>query len=194
MRQFSVVSPVDGEVYIERPYAAHADIDAALDRAEAIAPQWRNWSVERRAELVNRAVDAFIARKQEISEELTWQMGRPIRFGPGEVGGFEERARYMASIAADALAPVTPAQKSGFNRFIRREPIGQVFVIAPWNYPYLTAVNAVVPALLAGNTVISSTPRRRRCAPSASCRPLPKPGCRMACSSTCISITPIPSA
>jgi acyl-CoA reductase-like NAD-dependent aldehyde dehydrogenase len=81
-------------------------------------------------------------------------MGRPIGQSPGEVRGFEERARYMTSIAAISLADIDPGPKQGFRRFIRREPLGVVLVLAPWNYPYLTSVNAVVPALLAGNAVV----------------------------------------
>ena len=154
MKSFSVISPVDGEVYIERPYATPAAIAGALERAAAATGDWRASPIVDRVDLVNRAVDIFVARGDEIAEELTWQMGRPIRFAPAEVAGFEERARHMASIAESSLAPVVPGPKAGFTRFIRREPVGQVFVIAPWNYPYLTAVNAVVPALLAGNTVI----------------------------------------
>ena len=154
MKIFAVKSPVDGETYIERPYADHGDIDAALARAAAAGGAWRATSIADRAAIVEQAVDRFVARKAELAEELTWQMGRPIRFGPGEIAGFEERARYMAAIAPEALAPVTPSPKAGFTRYIRREPLGQVFVIAPWNYPYLTSVNAVVPALLAGNTVL----------------------------------------
>ena len=81
-------------------------------------------------------------------------MGRPIRHAPGEVRGFEERARYMLGVAATALAPVEPGEKAGFKRQIKRVPLGIVVVVAPWNYPYLTAVNAVLPALIAGNTVV----------------------------------------
>jgi acyl-CoA reductase-like NAD-dependent aldehyde dehydrogenase len=99
-------------------------------------------------------VDAFVAKRDEIAAEITWQMGRPIRFTPGEVRGFEERARHMIAIAPAALADVEAGPKPGFSRFVRRVPLGVVLVIAPWNYPYLTAVNAVVPALMAGNAVI----------------------------------------
>jgi len=81
-------------------------------------------------------------------------MGRPISQAPGEVGGFEERARYMIEIADTALADLKPEQKDGFTRYIKREPLGVVFVVAPWNFPYLTSVNAIMPALLAGNAVI----------------------------------------
>jgi acyl-CoA reductase-like NAD-dependent aldehyde dehydrogenase len=97
---------------------------------------------------------AFEARGPAIAAELTRQMGRPIAHSPGEVRGFAERARHMLAIAEAALEEVVPAPKAGFLRFVRREPLGVVLVLAPWNYPYLTAVNAVVPALLAGNTVI----------------------------------------
>jgi acyl-CoA reductase-like NAD-dependent aldehyde dehydrogenase len=81
-------------------------------------------------------------------------MGRPIRHTPGEVRGFEERARYMLSLAPEALAALRPGLKPGFERQIKRVPLGVIAVVAPWNYPYLTAVNAVLPALIAGNAVV----------------------------------------
>ncbi|HFD17013.1 MAG TPA: aldehyde dehydrogenase family protein, partial [Rhodospirillales bacterium] len=148
------ISPVDGRVYVERELADAGRVEAALAKAEKVAPEWRRTPVEKRIELLSRAVDLFVARKAEIAEEITWQMGRPIRHAPLEVGGFEERARYMLEIAPAALADVEVGEKPGFVRFIRREPLGLVFVMAPWNYPYLTAVNAIWPALVAGNTVL----------------------------------------
>jgi acyl-CoA reductase-like NAD-dependent aldehyde dehydrogenase len=99
-------------------------------------------------------VGAFVAKKADIAEEISWQMGRPVGQSPGEVGGFEERARYMIEAAPKALADVEVGPKEGFTRFIRRDPLGVVFVVAPWNFPYLTAVNSIVPALMAGNAVI----------------------------------------
>jgi acyl-CoA reductase-like NAD-dependent aldehyde dehydrogenase len=96
----------------------------------------------------------MLAMKDEIVPELAWQMGRPVRYGAGELRGFEERARYMIGIAEKALAPIVPEAKEGFTRYIKREPLGVVFTIAPWNYPYLTAVNSIIPAIMAGNTVV----------------------------------------
>ena len=96
----------------------------------------------------------MLAMADEIVPELAWQMGRPGRYGRGELGGFEARARHMIEVAPTALADHVPSPLDGFRRFIRREPLGTVFVIAPWNYPYLTAVNSVIPALMAGNAVI----------------------------------------
>ena len=104
--------------------------------------------------ILDRFCDAFESHRDAIAEELTWQMGRPIRYAPSEVRGSLERARHMIAIAPEALADIDVGPKAGFHRFIRREPLGVVFVVAPWNYPYLTAVNSVVPALMAGNAVV----------------------------------------
>jgi acyl-CoA reductase-like NAD-dependent aldehyde dehydrogenase len=149
-----VISPVDGQVYVERAVAGEVEIAGALDRARRAQEAWREVPVAERAVVLARAVDAFVARRDEIARELTWQIGRPIRYTPNEVNGFEERARYMIEVAEQALADLQVGDKPGFTRFIRKVPLGVAFVIAPWNYPYLTAVNGVVPALLAGNTVI----------------------------------------
>jgi acyl-CoA reductase-like NAD-dependent aldehyde dehydrogenase len=149
-----VISPVDGTLVVERSLASEREIEQALVRARDAQRSWRAVPVGERAALLGRAVDAFVARKAEIAAEITRQMGRPIRFAPSEVGGFEERARYMIGVAESALTDVEVGAKPGFTRFIRHVPLGTVLVIAPWNYPYLTAVNAVVPALMAGNAVI----------------------------------------
>ena len=154
MAKIQCISPVDGSVYVERQTASAEQIQQTLDVALAAQKQWKNTPIAQRQALCSKAVDAFVARKAEIAEELTWQMGRPISQAPGEVGGFEERARYMITIADTALAEVKPEAKDGFARYIKREPLGVVFVIAPWNFPYMTAVNAIMPAILSGNTVI----------------------------------------
>jgi acyl-CoA reductase-like NAD-dependent aldehyde dehydrogenase len=148
------LSPVDGRVLAEREAASEALVAAALAAARVAQREWRRLAIAERARFCLAAVDAMLAMRDEIPAELAWQMGRPIRYGAGELRGFEERARHMIAIAADALAPVDPGPKTGFRRWIAREPLGVVMVIAPWNYPYLTAVNSVVPALMAGNAVI----------------------------------------
>jgi len=148
------VSPVDGAVYAQRAYAAPDEIDKALSAAAGAAREWRAATITRRAQLCTALVDAFVAERTRHAEELAWQMGRPIRYGPGEVGGFEERARSMIGLAETALADIELPEKPGFRRFIRRDPLGVVLTVAPWNYPYLTSVNSVIPALMAGNAVI----------------------------------------
>jgi acyl-CoA reductase-like NAD-dependent aldehyde dehydrogenase len=153
-QEIITISPIDGSIAARRPCATPGQIQAALDRAKAAQRTWKSTPLALRSALVTRAVDALVANKEAVARELTRQMGRPIRYAAGEVGGFEARARHMISIAQPALADVVPAPIDGFNRFIRREAVGVVLVIAPWNYPLLTAVNAIVPALLAGNVVL----------------------------------------
>jgi acyl-CoA reductase-like NAD-dependent aldehyde dehydrogenase len=148
------ISPVDGRIYVERPLETAAGIDRALDCAQAAQLAWATMPLATRCEMLGKAVDAFVAKADDIATEITWQMGRPRRHTPGEVRGFEERARYMIGAAPEALTAVQPGVKAGFQRCIKRVPLGIVVVVAPWNYPYLTAVNAVLPALIAGNAVV----------------------------------------
>ncbi|MBM3792465.1 MAG: aldehyde dehydrogenase family protein [Acidobacteria bacterium] len=149
------ISPVDGSVYAERPLADGAEIDEALNRAVAAQREWRQVSLAERIAIVTRFVEKMEANAGEYGTQLAWQMGRPIRYAPFEIRrGFAERARYMMSVAAASRADIDAEPKSGFHRFIRHEPVGVVFIVAPWNYPYLTAVNALVPALVAGNAVV----------------------------------------
>ncbi len=148
------ISPVDGRVYVERPLGSAREIGQTLATAVKAQRGWQQLGVAGRCALLSRAVDAFVAHRDAIATEITWQMGRPISQTPGEVRGFEERSRYMLSIAPEALAPIEPARTAGFERWLVRAPLGLVAVVAPWNYPYLTAVNAVIPALAAGNVVV----------------------------------------
>ncbi|MGE0213025.1 MAG: aldehyde dehydrogenase family protein, partial [Parvibaculaceae bacterium] len=148
------ISPVDGSVYAERRIARKKEVAETFRRARAAQAEWRKRPISERARYCSAAVDAMLAMKDEIVPELAWQMGRPVRYGAGELRGFEERARYMIALAGEALKPFDPGEKQGFRRAVTREPLGVVFTIAPWNYPYLTAVNSIVPALMAGNAVV----------------------------------------
>jgi acyl-CoA reductase-like NAD-dependent aldehyde dehydrogenase len=154
MADIVCVSPVDGREVARKKTAAAAEIESAIAAARKAQAEWARVGVAERAKLCSAAVDAMLAMRGEIAPELSWQMGRPIKYAGGELGGFEERARHMIAIADEALAPVIPAAKDGFKRYVRRDPAGIVLTVAPWNYPYLTAVNSVIPALMAGNAVI----------------------------------------
>ena len=149
------ISPIDGRVYVERPFATDPQIEAALAQAVTAQKSWKKVPLPERIATCLRMVDWCVTRADPLGEELTRQMGRPLAYTPNEIRrGFQERARYMCSIAEQSLEQVEVGAKDGFKRFIRREPLGVVFVVAPWNYPWLTSVNAVVPALLAGNSVV----------------------------------------
>jgi acyl-CoA reductase-like NAD-dependent aldehyde dehydrogenase len=126
---------------------------AAVSRARKAQKDWARRPLEDRVQLVLKGVARLNEMVAEVVPELAHMMGRPVRYG-GEFKGFNERSNYVASIAADALAPLVIEESGNFERRIEREAHGVVFVIAPWNYPYMTAINTVAPALMAGNTVV----------------------------------------
>jgi acyl-CoA reductase-like NAD-dependent aldehyde dehydrogenase len=149
------ISPVDGSIYAERRLATSREIENTLAKAVTSQAPWKRVPIAERAAACKRMLDWLLERADEIGEELTWQIGRPIVYSPNELRkGFQERVNYMAGIAERELADIELEQKENFRRFIRREPVGVVLVLAPWNYPWLASVNAVVPAILAGNSVI----------------------------------------
>ena len=147
------ISPVDGSVFAEREVLSRADAFAAAERARAAQASWAARPLQERIKLVMAGVAAVGAMNDEIVPELARMMGRPVRYG-GEFGGFNERASHMAKIAEESLADIEVGEDEVFTRYIKRLPHGVVFVVAPWNYPYMTAINTVAPALIAGNAVV----------------------------------------
>jgi acyl-CoA reductase-like NAD-dependent aldehyde dehydrogenase len=155
MAKQTTISPINGSVYVERELATPQQIETALDKASKAQLEWRQLSIRERADYCTRMVEHMISKVDDIAKELSWQMGRPIKYTPFEIKrGFAERSSYMISVAEKALADIEVEPKEGFTRFIRREALGVVFTVAPWNYPYLTSVNSIIPALMAGNTVL----------------------------------------
>ncbi|WP_420405666.1 aldehyde dehydrogenase family protein [Nisaea sp.] len=151
-KMLQCISPIDGSVFAERPVLG---LDKAREILAAAREAQRSWVVRplsERVALVRDGVARLGEMQAEMVPELAHMMGRPVRYG-GEFGGTEERASYMADIAETALAPIVVEDSDKFERRILREPHGLVFVIAPWNYPYMTAINTVAPALIAGNAV-----------------------------------------
>ncbi|MGI9356334.1 MAG: aldehyde dehydrogenase family protein, partial [Rhizobiaceae bacterium] len=152
MATLTCTSPIDGTEYATRETHTVDTVRAMLAEAREAQRSWVKQNISERASIVMKAIDALETVNDEIVIEIAKQMGRPVRYG-GEIGGVRERAAYMAQIADESLAPITIEESDSFHRFIVREPVGNVFVVAPWNYPYLTAVNSIAPALIAGNSV-----------------------------------------
>jgi len=147
------ISPIDGSVYAERPTLSLSDASDAVSRAKSAQTAWATRPLKERIALVEAGVANVGAINEDIVPEIAWQMGRPIRYG-GEFGGFNERATHMAKIAEESLTPIEVEDSDAFRRLIKRVPHGVVLVVAPWNYPYMTAINTVAPALIAGNAVV----------------------------------------
>lgn len=150
----NTLSPADGSVVATVTLATPEVIQDTLDSASKAQKEWKLTPLAKRQKYCTRAIDALLSHKDMIATELSWMMGRPIQHSGSELRGVEERARYMIKHCEQALAPVELPNKSGFTRYITREPLGTILVISPWNYPYLTAINSIIPALLAGNSVI----------------------------------------
>lgn len=147
------ISPIDGSVFAEREALAITSARQAAQRARVAQAEWATRPLQQRIDLVMAGIAAVGAMDDDIVPELAQMMGRPVRYG-GEFSGFEERGHHMAAIASEALADITVGEDATLKRYIKRVPHGVVLVVAPWNYPYMTAINCVAPALIAGNTVL----------------------------------------
>lgn len=153
MKPIQLKSPVDGRIHAERVPLSPEAAAQAVARAKAAQGAWAARPLAERIAVVKAGIAALNAMKDRMVDGLAWQMGRPTRYG-GEFGGVNERADYMAGIAEATLAPQVVEDSARFRRMLARNPVGVVFVIAPWNYPYLTATNTIVPALIVGNSVV----------------------------------------
>lgn len=165
LEKTQIVSPVNGRIIAKRSLADSPKIAAALNHAVKAQRLWQTTTLKERSNFCLGAIEYIVSHRDDFSKEITFQMGRPIQYSPGEINGLAERGRYMIDIAQKALTGIKLPEKSGLTRFIHRTPLGTVFVIAPWNYPYLTAINTIIPALMAGNTVIlKHSPQTLLCA------------------------------
>ena len=147
------ITPIDNTIYVEREYHS-TKIEQTIDNSIKAQKEWANLNVNERVKLLKNFVEDFLSKGDVVGEELTRQIGRPISQAAGELNGFKERADYMLSIAETKLSNINVSKDNNFKSFIKRRALGIVFVIAPWNYPYLVAVNSIIPAMASGNTVI----------------------------------------
>tara|TARA_B100000029_G_scaffold514990_1_gene619966 strand:+ start:29 stop:1414 length:1386 start_codon:yes stop_codon:yes gene_type:complete len=148
------ITPIDNSVYVERQYASNEEIENSLILSKKAFNLWNNTPLSERKTIITTFVKNFLSNNEQIEEELCRQMGRPISQCSGEMRGFEERALYMIEKSDLALNNVISKKDNEFDNFISKEPLGTIFIIAPWNYPYNTSVNSIVPSLLSGNCAI----------------------------------------
>ena len=157
------ITPIDNSVYLERPLSTQNDIINVIENSKKSFQSWKSNSIDDRIKIINKFIDNLIALKPEVSKEICWQIGRPISQCGNELRGFEERSRHMVEIAKESLRDIPATKNDEFDNYIYKSPLGVIFVMAPWNYPIITATNTIVPALLAGNTIVikhsSQTPR-----------------------------------
>jgi len=157
------ITPIDNSVYLERSLSTQTEIDNIIENSKKSFQSWKRTSIDDRIKIINKFIDNLIALKPEVSKEICWQIGRPISQCGNEIRGFEERSRHMVEIAKESLRDIPATKSDELDNYIYKSPLGVIFVMAPWNYPIITATNTIVPALLAGNTLVlkhsSQTPR-----------------------------------
>lgn len=164
MATLHVDNPFTGDTACSVDLADDARVNRVLDQARTAAREAKQSTIAERQALCSRVVEAMEKRTADIAADITRMMGKPLAQATGEVGGMAGRARHMISIAERSLADLVLEPKEKFERRIVKEPLGVVFNLPAWNYPLLTAVNVVIPAVLAGNAVIlKHSPRSPLC-------------------------------
>jgi|TARA_B110000259_G_scaffold186978_1_gene239685 acyl-CoA reductase-like NAD-dependent aldehyde dehydrogenase len=154
MNMQKTITPINNSLYLERPYLENSEIDKTIDTSVRAFKEWRQTTVQERIQVVNKFIDNLINLGEEVKKEICWQIGRPISQCGSELRGFEERSRYMVEIAEECLSDIVVKKNNEFDNYIFKAPLGVIFIMAPWNYPVMTATNTIVPALLSGNSVI----------------------------------------
>ena len=148
------ITPINNTLYLERPHLTSSEIDKKIENSSKAFKQWSLTSIQERIEVINKFINNLLNLNDEVKKEICWQIGRPISQCGSELRGFEERSRYMVEVAEECLADVTARKNEEFDNYIFKAPLGVIFVMAPWNYPIMTATNTIVPALLSGNSII----------------------------------------
>ncbi|KAL1597891.1 hypothetical protein SLS60_008379 [Paraconiothyrium brasiliense] len=150
----TTISPVTNKPILTRNGLSDADLLSIPETAARAFESYRRTSLSERQAIVKKALKLLNERQDALGKELTEQMGRPINYTPKEVTTAVARGEYMLKISDEALKETEGEAEKGFKRYIKKVPVGPVLILFPWNYPYLTLVNSLIPALLAGNSVV----------------------------------------
>ncbi|KAF9883922.1 hypothetical protein FE257_002665 [Aspergillus nanangensis] len=148
------LSPSTNKPIFTHPGTTASQARQLAQNAHHAFETYKHTPLSTRKAIITKALSLIDANKDTLSAELTAQMGRPIAYSEKEINTMRMRAEYLLSIADDSLAAIPGQPESGFRRFVKKEPVGVTFVSGAWNYPYLITINALVPALLAGNAVL----------------------------------------
>jgi acyl-CoA reductase-like NAD-dependent aldehyde dehydrogenase len=154
MPHLSIDDPFTLEETVRLPLAEAASVERLLESAREAARAFAATAVEDRAALCRGALGAMRGDGERVAEDITRMMGKPLSQARRELETMIARAEHMIAMAPAALADTAVEGRAGYERRIERVPLGVVFNMPAWNYPLLTCVNAVVPAILAGNAVV----------------------------------------
>jgi alpha-ketoglutaric semialdehyde dehydrogenase len=138
----------------EFPDASPADVDAAIAAAESVARVWAETPGPQRGAMLFRFAELLEASKDELARIITLEQGKALSESVGEVGRAAAEARFMAGEASRPIGLTFPSEKAGASCHTVAEPLGVIAAICPWNFPVVTPVRKIAPALAWGNTVV----------------------------------------
>ena len=149
-----ILNPATGEPIAQVPSGTQADVDRAVAAAKTALPEWLETTPGERAELLLRLADAVDAHADELTKLESLNVGKPVAYAAEELPVCADNLRFFAGAARCLEGRATGEYMRGYTSMLRREPVGIVGQIAPWNYPLMMAVWKIAPALAAGNVVV----------------------------------------
>jgi len=159
---FEDVDPANGEVLATATKSTVADIDKAVEAAKRAADSWRLYPAPKRGEILYRAAEIMLQRKDELAREMTREMGKVLGEARGDVQEGIDMTYYIAGEGRRQFGDVVPAELPNKWAMSMRHPHGVVAAITPWNFPFAIPTWKIMPALILGNTVVfkpaSATP------------------------------------
>lgn len=154
----AVINPADGSSLGQLPLASQADLDAALNAAQAAFKSWRHSSPMDRSAILRKVAELSRKRAQEIGRNLTLDQGKPLAEAVGEIMSCADHADWHAEECRRIYGRVIPARNPKVQQMVLREPIGVCAAFTPWNFPYNQAIRKICAAIGAGCTIILKGP------------------------------------
>jgi 1-pyrroline dehydrogenase len=149
-----VINPATGEVIAEVPRCGAEDVDRAIEAAKAALPKWLDTTPKERSELLHKLADVIDENAEELAQIESRNVGKPLMASRDEMPFSADNLRFFAGAARQLEGKSAGEYISGYTSIVRREPLGIVGGICPWNYPLMMAVWKMGPALAAGNVQV----------------------------------------
>jgi 1-pyrroline dehydrogenase len=149
-----IVNPATGDAIAEVPQGTEADVDRAVEAAKSALPEWLETTPGERAEMLLKLADALDANAEELAQIESQNVGKPLPYARDELPVCSDNLRFFAGAARTLEGRAAGEYMRGYTSMIRREPIGVVGQIAPWNYPLMMGIWKIAPALAAGNVTV----------------------------------------
>ncbi|MEU6486074.1 NAD-dependent succinate-semialdehyde dehydrogenase [Streptomyces sp. NPDC046887] len=154
MERYQIVNPATGETVREYPTATDAELRDALERADAAQREWAARPPADRAAVLHRVADLYEERTEELAAIITREMGKPVKQAAGEIGTVVSIYRYYADHGEEFLREEELDVASGGRAVIRKEAVGTLLGIMPWNFPYYQVARFAAPNLMLGNAIL----------------------------------------